>query len=145
MIRWRDINPLWKCWLTFVAVILIIWLAFAVQGCAGPVIPKTVASSSIAFDGNEQNAGLLISWPGKGGLLTDSKKAEYDALVRIYGHGTEGHPLIPPIKLGAGLTQLRGRDNGFPLHDVVWHFSPEALANFYLLKSWSREGRSPGK
>lgn len=127
----------------FFAVIVGIWLLF-ITGCAGPIIPKRVEASTAAFDehGN-QTAGVLKVWPGKGALLTESKKAEYDALVAVYGRGTEGHPLIPPVKQGDGLTKLRGNDEGFPLYPVVWHIAPEPLANFLLFKEWQRAGRVP--
>lgn len=112
-------------------------------GCSSTVIPGTVESRTIAYDGDEQNAGVLLVWPGKGALITDGKKAEYDALVVIYGRGTEGHRLIPPVRPGAGLTALRGRDEGFPLHGRVWKISPEALTNFLLFKEWQRSARLP--
>lgn len=137
------LQPLWRWFAGFVLVIILIWLGGLLLGCTGPVIPHPVASSSIAWEGNEHNAGVLKVWPNKGALLTERKKAEYDALVDRYGHGTQGHELIPPVKKGEGLTKLRGRDEGFPLYDVVWHIDAEALTNFLLFKDWQRAGRLP--
>lgn len=121
----------------------VLWVVLLVTGCTGPVVPKAVASRTVAFDGNEQNAGVLKSWPKKGALITDHKKAEYDALVRLYGRGTVGHPLVPPVIEGQGLTALRGRDEGFPLHETVWLIDAESLVNFVLFKEWQRQSRTP--
>lgn len=123
--------------------ILVLWIASLLSGCSSPVIPKSVASRTVAYDGNEQNAGVLKVWPGKGALLTDRKKVEYDSLVRLYGRGTVGHPLTPPVVEGQGLTALRGRDEGFPLHATVWLIDAEHLINFLLFKEWQRQSRVP--
>lgn len=124
--------------LVFVLVLVQLWV-----GCAGPVIPEKVEASTIAYDGTEQTAGVLKVWPGRGAILSDTKKAEYDALVELYGRGTVGHPLTPPVAKGRGLTQMRGQDQGFPLHEVVWFIDPQALTDFLLFKEWQRQGRSP--
>lgn len=137
------LQPFWRWVAAFVLAILLIWLGGFLLGCTGTVVPKPVTSSSVAYEGNEQNAGVLKVWPGKGALLTERKKTEYDALVGLYGHGTKGHQLIPPVKKGEGLTMLRGRDEGFPLYDRVWHIDAEALTNFLLFKDWQRAGREP--
>lgn len=131
----------WVIALIFAGAVLLTVLF--ITGCRATVHPDTVRSTTIAYEGGEQNAGVLISWPGKGALLTDRKKGEYDKLVALYGKGTEGHRLVPPVVKGRGLTQLRGRDEGFPLHEVVWHIDAEALTNFLLFKEWQRAGRAP--
>jgi hypothetical protein len=120
---------------------LVVWIAASMSGCASTVIAEPVASRTIAFDGGEQTAGVLKVWPGRGALITDSKKAEYDALVAIYGRGTDGHKLTPPVVKGRGLTPLRGKDEGFPLHARVWHMDAQALADFILMRGWQRAGR----
>lgn len=136
----RRLIAKWVFALLFTAVVCsIAWLS---AGCAGPVTPDRVASRTIAFDGGEQNAGVLKAWPG-GALLTDNKKAEYDALVALYGRGIEGHQLVPPVELGRGLTALRGRDEGFPLHERVWVIDGQALTYFLLFKEWQRTGLKP--
>lgn len=129
-------------WLLLIVVLVAI--LFTVLGCQGrATVPRVVESSTIAYEGNEQNAGVLKTWPKKGALLTDRKKAEYDALVERYGAGTVGHPLVPPVVRGRGLTKLRGADEGFPLHEVVWVIDAEHLTYFLLFKQWQRSGRLP--
>ncbi len=132
----------WVFGVLFLCVALYVASLFA--GCQiRPVIPASVSSRTIAYDGDEQTAGVLKTWPGKGALLSDSKKDEYDALVRLYGRGTVGHPLTPPVVEGRGLTALRGRDEGFPLHERVWKIDPQALTDFLLFKEWQRSSRVP--
>lgn len=143
-IRFRDLTPIWKVIFTFVAIILIIVWAFFVSGCAGTVRPDRVESATIAYDeSGEQNAGVLKVWADKGALLTEAKKREYDALLARYGKGTAGHPLVPPVVKGRGLTRLRGADEGFPQHGWVWLIDPLALEYFLLFKAWDRQGRTP--
>jgi len=139
---WNYLQPVWKWIIGFVLLVGFITVAFYSSGCSSTVVPNQVASRTIAFDGAEQNAGVLKVWPNAA-LITEAKKSEYDALVALYGRGTAGHELVPPVRSGRGLTRLLGWKWGFPLHPVVWHIDGQALTDFLLLKEWQREGRTP--
>ena len=78
----------WAVALFFAAIFLTV--VFFAVGCAGPVVPGKVESRTVAFEGEEQNAGVLMVFAKRGALLTERKKAEYDALVALYGRGTVG-------------------------------------------------------
>lgn len=137
----RRLLAKWVLSLLFIALTTAV-VVFA-TGCSSTVAPAAVVARAIAFDGAEQNAGVLKGWPGKGALITDAKKTEYDALVAFYKHGSVGHPFVPPLVEGRGLTLLRGRDQGYPLHEVVWLIDAQALTDFILIKAWQRAGRTP--
>jgi hypothetical protein len=138
-----DFQPIWKAVSSFFLVVVIIIWAFFVSSCSSTVHPARVEAVSIAYDGNSQNAGVLKTWPNGGALLTEAKKAEYDALARRYANGVVMFRLVPPIDPVRGLTRLAGKDEGFPEFEHVWRMDAQALTDFILVKEWFREGRTP--
>lgn len=130
----------WAFGLFFTAVVLIV--VFFAAGCAGPVIPHRVESTVIAFEGNEQNAGVLAV-SDQGAILTEHKKAEYDGLVERYGRGTPDYPINPPVELEAGLKRVSGPSLGFPDQGWVWRMDREHLTWFLTFREWQRAGRPP--
>lgn len=145
MKEWRNIlQPVWRWALAFALVIAAITWAFFVSGCTSPVVPHTVTAGAIAWDGADQNAGVLEAWPGKGALITETKKAEWDALVARYGRGTVGHPLTPPVTDNMrGFIRVHGNTVHQPMHEFVWFIDPQALEAFILFKAWQDAAREP--
>lgn len=96
--------------------------------CAGTVRPKQVQDTVIAFDGNEQTAGFLGFLPNHGGgVITDTKRREYNALVDRYGK-----LLVPPIT--AHDDGLKAYTNG------TWVITKARLTDFGVMKGWLRSG-----
>jgi len=128
----------WAFGLFFAAIVLII--VFFAVGCSSPVIPGRVESTAVAYEGNQQNAGVLAV-TDQGAVLTEHKKAEYDALVARYGRGTPDYPINPPVDPRAGLARVSGASAGFPDQGWVWRMDREHLTWFLTFREWQRAGR----
>lgn len=132
----------WVVIALFTAVVA--WWTVFLTGCGShPVVAKPVESATIAYDGNEQTAGFLGFAPDGSGILTESKKAEYDALVRLYGRGTADYPITSPVLPGVGLSRRTGKELGFPAHGWLWLIDRAHLTYFMTFRDWQRTGRSP--
>lgn len=121
-------------------VILILWGSY---GCSSTVI-QTEASkaTAIAYDGNDQNAGLLKS-DAAGAVFTEKKIAEYRELVKTYGRGTDAYKVLPPVKSDDGVVRKTGSEEGFPEHEYVYRMDNEHLTWFIAFSKWRRMGRTP--
>jgi hypothetical protein len=140
---WHALSRTGKIGLIAALIAAAAIIAFFNSGCVSPTIPEPVRSSEIAFEGENQNAGILKVWPDGMALITEKKKAEYDELVQIYGAGTDAYAIRPPVKRGEGLLRRPGKDFGYPEHGWVWIIDPEHLAYFRTFKQWDRSGRIP--
>lgn len=131
----------WVLGLLFLGLMIAVVVFSA--GCGSTtVVPARVEAKEIAFEGNEQNAGLLGP-TAHGWFLTEHKKAEYDALVALYGQGTETYPIMPAVRKNVGLMRVAGAGEGFPEYGWVWKIDSEHLSWFITFREWQRTGRKP--
>lgn len=124
--------------------LVVLWVVMLVTSCSSTVIPRPVDAGTVALEGNNQDAGVL-SIDDQGAIITEHKKAEYDALVALYGRGTDAYAITPPVVPGAGLTRLDGAALRFPGHSdpVVWRIDREHLAWFVTFRKWQLANRPP--
>lgn len=139
----KLLTPLGRRMLAFLVMLALVlaWAVF-VSGCSSTVIPQRVEATEVAFEGNTQNAGVLAV-DRSGAVITERKRAEYLALVKVYGRGTADYPIEPKVSPKAGLTRLSGKEAGFPEHEWVWAIDAEHLTWFITFRDWQRAGRKP--
>jgi len=122
---------------SLVAVMAIgILLAMHLCGCSA-VVPKTVVADTVAFDGNEQNAGIVGVALSGSFIITANKRAHYNQLVAIYGNAKwpDHKPIFAvPLQPDTGIT---------PRTDGTFEITREAMINLTLMHQWFKMGRMP--
>lgn len=125
--RFTDTSPHWMLAL-FMALSLLILGLFA--GCASTVTPEPVPiTSEIAFDGAEQNAGIVAVQADGSFVVTDRVRARYNILIGEYGA-----KFLPPLTPDAGLVPLPEPNR--------YAMTAAALADYATMVQWRRMGRS---
>lgn len=119
------------------------FILFSAAGCSSTVIQTKAAKATvIAYDGNDQNAGML-KLDAKGAVFTEKKIAEYRELVKVYGRGTNAYKILPPVKPNDGVAEKPGAAEGFPEHEKVYRMDNEHLTWFDAFFKWRKMGRTP--
>lgn len=125
--RFTDTSPHWMLAL-FMALSLLILGLFA--GCASTVTPEPVPiTSEIAFDGAEQNAGIVAVQADGSFVVTDRVRARYNILIGEYGA-----KFLPPLTPDAGLVPLPEPNR--------YAMTAAAMADYATMVQWRRMGRS---
>ena len=125
--RFTDTSPHWMLAL-FMALSLLILGLFA--GCASTVTPEPVPiTSEIAFDGSEQNAGIVAVQADGSFVVTDRVRARYNILIGEYGA-----KFLPPLTPDAGLVPLPEPNR--------YAMTAAAMADYATMVQWRRMGRS---
>ena len=128
--RFTDTSPHWMLAL-FMALSLLILGLFA--GCASTVTPEPVPiTKEVAFDGGEQNAGILAVQADGAFVVTERVRARYNALIGEYGDR-----FLPALTPDAGLAPLpeAGR----------YSMTAAAMADYATMVQWRRMGRCAPK
>lgn len=96
-------------------------------GCYSTIVPKQVTSSSISFDGNEQNGGLVGRDKGGRYIVTPQARERLNGLISRYGR-----KFIPPLEKDFGV------EAGAPAGN--YYISAESLVNFQTMTRWFKSG-----
>ena len=124
--RFTDTSPHWMLAL-FMALSLLILGLFA--GCASTVTPEPVPiTKEVAFDGAEQNAGIVAVQADGAFIVTERVRARYNALIAEYG--TKFLPVLTP---DAGITPA-AEANRFTM-------TAAAMADYATMVQWRRMAR----
>jgi hypothetical protein len=117
--------------------LFIVFCLFA--GCQSSLTikPKPVVSAVIAYEGTEQNNGIVSQDP-TGLVITPAKRDYFNALIEIYGDAKwrdTGLPcFVPAVKKDFGITP-QGEN---------YHVDNGAIQNVYVLMvQWYKSGRAP--
>lgn len=93
------------------------------SGCARTIVPKPVESAQIAWDGTNQNAGIIMFTNGYL-LITEQSRAKYNALTQKHGHR-----IVPPRLPDSGLAHIDGK----------WLMEPSAFEDWALMSFWEKQ------
>lgn len=124
-------------WVALVAACILGWIALGCLAGCGTVIPPTVTADEIAYDGNEQNAGIVGVAENQSIIITASKREYYNSLIAIYGAATwpDRTPVfLPHVKADAGMT---ARPDG------NFEITRASLAQCTLMHQWLKMGKLP--
>lgn len=126
--RHTDTSPHWLLAIFFVLALLIVSL---LGGCASTVVPDPVPiSDSTAFDGAEQNAGIVAVLEDGNFLVTPRVRVRYNTLIEEYGDR-----FLPVLIKDTGIILRPGIDG--------YVMTPEAMASYATMVQWRRMGRAP--
>ena len=125
--RFTDTSPHWMLAL-FMALSLLILGLFA--GCASTVTPEPVPiTREIAFDGAEQNAGIVAVQADGSFVVTERVRARYNILIGEYGA-----KFLPALQPDAGIIPLPEPNR--------YAMTAAAMADYATMVQWRRMGRS---
>lgn len=95
-----------------------------------PPTPNFVQDTTISWDGNEQNSGILDYVEGVGYILTPAAAELYTQLTEEYGPKQ-----FPPIKKGEGLAKQEGGEN--------YILTNQYMVEFMVMNSQRKSGIDP--
>lgn len=126
--RHSDSSPQFILGLFMVLSLLILALF---GGCASTVVPDPIPiSDTAAFDGSEQNAGIVAVLEDGNFLVTPRVRVRYNTLIEEYGDR-----FLPVLIKDTGIILRPGIDG--------YVMTPEAMANYATMVQWRRMGRAP--
>lgn len=106
---------------------LTLCLCVVLIGCTSTIVPNPIHNPSPSYDGMDLNSGLIGFTTNKLMIVTEKKMYEYNLLISKYGSR-----LMPPITtLNYGLK---------PYTNNTYSLTKEALAKYFEMKAWSKEG-----
>ena len=98
----------------------ILMICVAMPAC-GTVAPEVKQSAPVAYTGNAlTHATYIAVSKSKGFELSEGQRAEYNALIEIYSHGTVARPLTPPLVKDEGLSLINGQWWQDAQHQVLY-------------------------
>lgn len=116
-------------WVIVPYVIVAILIGLLV-GC-GTVIPATNQNTQVvAFDGSEQNGGVVAVLMDLSGIITQNAYLKYNALIEKYGQRPE---FVPPLKKDDGIKRVIVGKNEKPLFQI----DAEHLVAFQRMNRWN--------
>lgn len=120
----------------------LILFAACLASCSAVIAPKENRPAQVAYVGNEQHAGVL-GWSNDGGVaIGDDKRAEYNALIDIWGTDPR---LGTPLQHDAGVVAITEWTDKAQVHHTgkAWSIDREHVVKFSLMKSWQHRGDKP--
>lgn len=100
-----------------ILLITILTLSVASLTTSCSVTPKTESATTIAYDGNDQNSGIVRELPAGGYEITSRKRDSYNAYIEDFGKTFK-----PPLKKDFGVE---------PLINGNFSMTFEAIVKFY--------------